>query len=68
MKLFYGEEVAAEIITNHSMTIEEALYCHGYDIDDQVDMKKAYNDGVPGLYLDDSGYYHIDTDGILKVV
>lgn len=64
MTLFYGEEVVAEIITNHSMTIEEALYCHGYDVNDQVDMEKAYNDGVPGSYLDDSGYYHIDTDGM----
>lgn len=64
MTLFYGEEVVARIVTNHSMTIEEALYCHGYDVNDQEDMKKAYNDGVPGAYYDDCGYYHIDTDGM----
>lgn len=63
MKLFYGEELVAEIITNHSMTIYEALCCAGYDVNDQDDMKRAYDDGVPGAYYDD-GYYHIDTDGM----
>lgn len=65
MKLFYGEEVVAEVVTNHSMTIEEALYCYGYDINDQTDMERAYNDGVPGAYYDDCDGYHIDTDGMI---
>ena len=47
------------------MTIEEALYCYGYDINDQTDMERAYNDGVPGAYYDDCGGYHIDTDGMI---
>ena len=31
MKLFYGEELVGEIITNHSMSVEEA--CDLLDID-----------------------------------
>ena len=63
MKLLYNGTEIGNIITNHSLTIEEALYVYGYDVDDQKDMEKAYNDGFIAAYLDDNGDYQIDMDG-----
>lgn len=42
-------EVICEIITNHSMTIEEALECAGYEYvnwDGQPDLCGYYMDGI----------------------
>lgn len=33
MKLFYGDILLNEILTNHSMTVEEALEASGIDMD-----------------------------------
>ena len=48
------------IITNRSLTIEEAMYALGYDINDQDDCRKAYENEVEGFYLDDCGNYCFD--------
>ena len=56
-----GTEIA-NILTNGSMTIEEAMYCAGYDIGEQEDCRKGYEEGVEGFYLDDCGYYAFDTE------
>jgi len=56
-----GIEIA-NIITNRSLTIEEAMYCAGWDINDTDDCRKGYEDGVEGFYLDDDGCYCFDTD------
>lgn len=55
-------ETAARVWTNHSMTIEEALYCAGYDITDKEDCKAGYEKGVPGFYIDDNGEYQFDIE------
>ena len=33
MKLFYGDLLLGEVITNHSMTVDEALEILGIDMD-----------------------------------
>jgi len=48
------------ITTNRSLTIEEAMYSLGYDINDQDDCRKAYENEVEGFYLDDCGNYCFD--------
>lgn len=56
----YGIEIA-NIITNRSMTIEEAMYAAGYDINDPEDCRKCYEDGIEGfIYLPDIGIYCFD--------
>lgn len=59
---YYGEKIGT-IITNRSMTAEEALYILGYDVNDASDCEKAYRDGFEPAYLDDMGYYQIDVEG-----
>jgi hypothetical protein len=34
MKLFYDDILLGEIMTNHSMTVDEALDCLGIDMDE----------------------------------
>ena len=50
------------VTTNRSMTIEEAMYAHGYDIRDREDCKKGYEEGIEGFYLDDMGTYNFDIE------
>ena len=64
MKLIYDGKIIAEITTNRSLTVPEALYAHGYDIYNPADLAKAYNDGFEAAYIDDSGNPDIDVDGI----
>ena len=59
---YYGEAIGT-IITNRSMTAEEALYILGYDVNNADDCEKAYRDGFEPAYLDDMGHYQIDVDG-----
>ena len=49
-----------EVRTNRSLTIEEAMYALGYDINIQDDCRKAYENEVEGFYLDDCGNYCFD--------
>ena len=38
MKLYYNGEEIGDITTNRSLTIKEALYSLGYDLDDPDDL------------------------------
>lgn len=49
-----------EVRTNRSLTIEEAMWSLGYDINDQDDCRKGYENEVEGFYLDDCGNYCFD--------
>lgn len=64
MNIKYNNEVVGTVITNHSMTIEEALYAIGYDINDATDLQKAYDDGFAAAYVDDEGNAQIDIDAL----
>ena len=57
----YGQEIG-HVITNRSLTITEAMYAIGYDINDEADCKKGFNNGIKGFYLDDCGNYYFDVD------
>lgn len=61
-----GIEIA-NVITNKSMTIDEAMYCAGWDINDTDDCRKAYENGIEGFYLDDDGNYGFDVDAARMV-
>ncbi|MBP5380059.1 MAG: hypothetical protein J6Y64_11045 [Ruminococcus sp.] len=54
-----GTEIGT-ITTNRSLTIEEAMYSLGYDINDPEDCQKGYEADIEGFYLDDSGMYFFD--------
>lgn len=56
-----GIEIA-HILTNRRLTIGEAMYCAGYDINDQDDCCKGYEEGVEGFYIDDDGTYSFDVE------
>ena len=62
MKVMFNEKVIGEITTNRSLTIEEAIYALGYDVNDIDDCEKAYNEGFEPAYLDDCGNYCIDVE------
>lgn len=49
-----------EVRTNRSLTIEEAMWSLGYDINDQGDCRIGYEKEVEGFYLDDCGNYCFD--------
>lgn len=53
-----------EVMTNRSLTVDEALYAIGYDINDAVDCEKGYNDNIEGFYLDDCGNYRFDVEAV----
>lgn len=62
--LFNGEEIGY-VNTNHSMTLEEAIYIGlGIDVNSQEDCRKAYEDGAEYAYLDDCGNYCIDIEAM----
>lgn len=61
-----GIEIAS-VITNRSLTLEEAMYSAGYDINDSEDCRRAYENGIEGFYLDDDGNYCFDTDAARMV-
>ena len=50
------------ITTNRSLTIEEAMYSLGYDINDPEDCQKGYEEDIEGFYLDDTGMYFFDSE------
>lgn len=60
MRLLVNDNEIGRIITNRSLTIDEALYAIGYDLNNEDDLKKGYEDGVEGFYLDDLGFYCFD--------
>lgn len=64
MTLYYNGTEIGHVTTNRSLTIEEALYSIGYDIKNEEDLKKAYEDKFPAAYIDDEGFYQIDIENI----
>lgn len=62
MKIIFNGQSIGTIVTNKSMTIAEAIYSLGYDVNDPKDCEKAYNDGFAPAYCDDEGNYCIDTE------
>lgn len=64
MTLLYNGVEIGNVITNRSLTVEEALYALGYDVKDDDDLKKAYEDNFPAAYQDDNGFFQIDIEGI----
>lgn len=67
MKLIYrnqnGEEIKiGEIITNHSMTLEEALEIASLSTQNELEI--AYNNNNPAVYIDDENQYAIDFEKI----
>lgn len=43
MKLYYDTILLGEIMTNHSMTVDEALDCLGIDMDEYA-LEKGWDD------------------------
>lgn len=62
MKILSNGKEIATVTTNRSLTLEEAMYAAGWDITDQADCERGYNDGVEGFYLDDEGFYSFDVE------
>lgn len=67
MKIMVNGIEIANVITNRSLTLEEAMYCAGYDINDCEDCRKAYENGIEGFYLDDDGNYSFDVEAARMV-
>lgn len=59
-----ANEVLGTIRTNRSITVEEALWCLGYDVNSEEDRKAAYDNCFLPAYIDDDGNYSIDTENI----
>ena len=49
--------VIGKVTSNRSLTLEEAMWSIGYDIDSQEDCKNGYEKGVEGFCFDDGIYY-----------
>lgn len=64
MKIKVNGVVIGEVTTNRSLTIAEAMYALGYDINDQEDLKEGYENGIEGFYIDDNLEYAFDIDAV----
>ena len=65
MKIMFNGTQVGSIYADHSMTLEEAIFCGlGIDINSQEDCRKAYEDGAEYAYLDDCGNYCIDIENM----
>ena len=62
MKIKVNGTVIGEVVSNRRLTLAEAMYAIGYDINDQDDCKSGYENGVEGFYIDDNGEYAFDVD------
>lgn len=62
MKIKVNGITIGEIVTNRSMTIQEAMWAIGYDITSQEDCKQGYDDQIEGFFLDDCGNYCFDEE------
>lgn len=45
------------ILTNRRLTAQEILWSLGYDINDQEDCKKGYEEGIEGFGYEDGEYF-----------
>lgn len=64
MKIRFNGQEIGEVATNRNLTVEEALYSVGFDVEDPEDLETAYKAGFPAAYIDDDGNYAIDTENI----
>ena len=65
MKLIntYTNEIIGEIVTNHSMTLDEAIECLGGEIiNDMADAR--YSDDGDNVIIDGNRYYYEELDTI----
>lgn len=62
MTIYYNGEEQFTIITNRGLTMQEALYSHGIDTDDQDDLEAHKSEDY--IYLDDNGTYQVDWEGL----
>lgn len=61
MKVKVNGIVIGEVMTNRSLTIDDAMEALGYDLDSQEDMKRGYDNHIEGFYYDD-GFYIFDVE------
>lgn len=64
MRLLYDNIEIGSVMTTKSLDIAETLEIIGYDVKNEDDLKKAYEDKFPAAYQDDNGFYHIDVENI----
>ena len=65
MKIMFDGTEIGRIVTNHSMTLEQALYYGlGIDIHNPEDCKNANESGEEHANIHDCGNYCIDTDNM----
>ena len=50
-----------------TISIEQAMYALGYDVKDDEDCKRGYDDGIECFYLDDDGHYCFDSETVEMV-
>lgn len=62
MKVVVNGTVIGNVLTNRSLTIEEAMYAIGYDINDTADLERGYENEVEGFYVNDNGEYDFDIE------
>lgn len=62
--IYLGTEGLGEIVSNRSLTVAEAIYSLGYDVNSAEDCKKAYRDEFAAAYIADDATYQIDTENI----
>ena len=64
MKIKVNGTVIGEVASNRRLTVAEAMYAIGYDINDQSDCKNGYEDGIEGFYIDDNDEYEFDAEAV----
>lgn len=62
MTIKINGKIIGEVVTNRSLTLEEAMWSLGYDITDQKDCKAAYEAGIEGFCMDECGNYFFDVE------
>lgn len=62
MKVIVNGKVIGSVLTNRSLTLEEAMWALGYDINNAEDCREGYEKGVDGFYIDDNGEYCFDVE------
>ena len=64
VKITVNGDLLGTVRTNRSLTVTEALWALGYDLNDAADIERGYNNDIPGFYLDDCGNYQFDIDAV----
>ena len=66
LKIIYNNEIIGEVVTNHSMTNEQAIeYGLGLtSITDQEELKEMYDNNKDYVFINDNGDYELDYENI----